>query len=538
MMKEWENIGNSLGTPSGANPRLEGMRKILNLSYKNLPFHLRTCLMYLAKYPEDYFIQRDDVIKQWIAEGFVRSSPGQDLEDTGNSYFNELINRGLIKPEQKNYFPRVTGCRVHDMMLDLILSKCQEDNFITVDYNCEDYISMATQHGYNCNKVRRLSLQFKAAKSACRMLTEGREIPDHLAQVRSVSLFGKHASGLPLLLQFKYLRVLHIMWNDGSDRADLTSLSQLLHLRYLMFVGRSCKVELPSRICGLVNLETLEIECSSIVSVPLDIVSLPSLYHLMLQPKWPLNRLPIIKSLRTLDISPSMGMDIKALGELTNLRELKLYFAKKMMLTVGSLGTLWSSIGKLQNLRYLRIIGISGIADEDLLDSLWSFPRSLEIVILRDCGFPRVPRWINSLSNLTLLYMFVSETCTDEVGVLGELPSLISLKLYVYGQIKGTIMFGASGGSFPALEFLFLSCDGDASAQLGFKEGVLPKLERLQLMLYNCLLPPIGMEHLLSLQLIELEGKSKTYPWDAAECALRNAAQAHPNRPALKFHRV
>jgi NB-ARC domain. len=263
IMQEWERIRNSLGTPFGTNPSLEGMRQILNLSYKNLPLHLRTCLLYLGKYPEDYEIGRDDVVRQWIAEGFVRSSPGQDLEDVGESYFNELINRGLIQPEQNRYW-EVTGCRVHDMMLDLILSKCKEDNFISVVYSGEDYVSIAGQHGYSSNKVRRLSLQSKAAELDCTVLIEGKATPAHLAQVRSISLFEKSTSGLPLLLRFKYLRVLHIMLGHGCERTDLTAVSQLLQLRCLIFLGYGCKVELPSRICGLVHLETLEIACDVI----------------------------------------------------------------------------------------------------------------------------------------------------------------------------------------------------------------------------------------------------------------------------------
>uniref|UniRef100_A0A453Q4V7 NB-ARC domain-containing protein n=2 Tax=Aegilops tauschii TaxID=37682 RepID=A0A453Q4V7_AEGTS len=47
--QDWEHIRNSLG--SGTNFTLKGMRKILDLSYKNLPPHLKTCLLYLGMYP-------------------------------------------------------------------------------------------------------------------------------------------------------------------------------------------------------------------------------------------------------------------------------------------------------------------------------------------------------------------------------------------------------------------------------------------------------------------------------------------------------
>nr|USN27547.1 putative rice blast resistance protein [Oryza sativa Indica Group] len=544
IMQEWERIRNSLGTPFGTNPSLEGMRQILNLSYKNLPLHLRTCLLYLGNYPEDYEITRDDVVRQWIAEGFVRSSPGQDLEDVGQSYFNELVNRGLIQPEQ-NYDREVTGFRVHDMMLDLILSKCKEDNFISVAYSGEDYLSIARQHGYSSNKVRRLSLQFKAAESDCTVLIEGKATPAHLAQVRSISLFEKSTSGLPLLLRFKYLRVLHIMLGDGCERADLTAVSKLLQLRCLIFLGYGCKVELPSRICGLVHLETLEIACNVITSIPLDIVSLPCLSDLMLPSGVQLNCLPNSKSLRTLGICPPLDMDFfKALGEQTNLRDLRLYFDGKESSTASNLDSLGSSVGKLQNLRYLEIYFQFGISGDSLMGSLSRFPRSIEILDMQSCYLSRVPRWINvALVNLRRLHLSVSEASTDEVSILGELPSLVFLNLNLMLKSKGTIMFGGGEGSFPALEDLLLRCVGDS--RLCFLAGVMPKLQRLVLRFWYCELgidtAPVGMEHLSSLQLIDvyiyhLLEKKNVSPRDAVEHVFRQAAQAHPNQPAFVFY--
>lgn len=95
-MNEWKCIRNSLGTKFATNPTLKEMMSILNLSYMNLPLHLRPCFLYLGMYPEDREINRDDPLRQWIAKDLVDHLHGSDLKDTAKSYFNELINRSMI----------------------------------------------------------------------------------------------------------------------------------------------------------------------------------------------------------------------------------------------------------------------------------------------------------------------------------------------------------------------------------------------------------------------------------------------------------
>jgi disease resistance protein RPM1 len=238
----------------------------------------------------------------------------------------------------------------------------------------------------------------------------------------------------------------------------------------------------------------------------------------------------------------------KALGEQTNLRYLRLYFDGKESSTASNLDSLGSSVGKLQNLRYLEIYFQFDISGDSLMGSLSRFPRSIEILVMQSCCFSRVPRWINvALVNLRRLHLSMSEASTDEVSILGELPSLVVLDLNLKLKSKGTIMFGGGEGSFPALEDLVLGCAGDVAShsRLCFLAGVMPKLQKLVLWFRSCELgidtAPVGMEHLSSLQLIDVDihvalEKENVFPRDAVEHVFREAAQAHPNQPAFIFH--
>jgi disease resistance protein RPM1 len=95
----WNDVCSSIGSGLGRHPAMDDMRKILLLSYYDLPSHLKTCLLYLCIFPEDYKIQKYPLIRRWVAEGFVQQAAGdQSFHEIGETYFNELLNRSLIQP--------------------------------------------------------------------------------------------------------------------------------------------------------------------------------------------------------------------------------------------------------------------------------------------------------------------------------------------------------------------------------------------------------------------------------------------------------
>ncbi|TVU24892.1 hypothetical protein EJB05_27356, partial [Eragrostis curvula] len=538
-LKEWEKTLHSLAMHIGTHPTLEGMRKILDLSYKNLPPHLRTCLLYLGIYPEDYEIKRDDLIRQWLAEGFICNLHGHELDDVAKSYFNELINRSLIQPECTDY-GEVLSCRVHDMMLDLILHRCNEDNFITVLCNSEDI----TRHQEN--KARRLYLNCSNAGVVDVRVSD--TILSSMSQVRSFAVYGE-SNHVPPLVLFIYLRVLilDIFSYEVECKADLTAISQLFQLRYLKIAGNYIvDVVLPTKIQGLRHLETLDMY--GVQVIPSDIIYLPRLSHLIVDAD---TRLPdgigSLKSLRTLERIYLFSTTINVLGELTNLRDLTLCCTDYDDITdpeTAKIKPLVSSLGKLSMLRSLTLDIKCEIHDnDDQLGSLWDPPLKIERLQLSQWLFPRVPKWIGGhLSSLCSLTLYVAEVSRDSIQALSELPSLLFLRLAIR-KYRGlpleplTVDFGSAG--FASLEHLDF-CWRMSSDALRFQAGVMRRLQRLTLRVrYKRVSPTwVGMEHLPNLR--SIHALVWTYDDSALrdiERHLRNAMQAHPNRPSFTMDR-
>nr|AVR54591.1 PM21 [Dasypyrum villosum] len=512
---EWESIRNCLGAKLAINSTLEEMRSILNLSYMHLPLHLRPCLLYFGMYPEDKMIMRRDMVLQWVAEGFVNNSQGSDLEDVAESYFNELINRSLIQPGE-SIDGKIESYKVHDMMLDLILSKCAENNFISVAYNCEE---VARMHGREY-KVRRLSLTSSADDAT------SENIHTSMRQIRSFSCFGEPKYTPPLLL-FKYLRVLVFTSPYSFDGiVDLTAIGQLFQLRYLK-VSSSFRINFPTEFRKLVHLETLEVPGIS-GSIPSDIVCLTRLSRLILPCLTCLPQgIANIKSLRALHCTQNISLeDINGLSELTSLRELSL----STKVVAGEIDALVSLIGKLHDLKYLAVHAESSKHHCDPIYSLSNPPLHIEELELFGCRLKRVPRWIGDLHFLRILTLRVDNLSNDEVHVVGKLPCLVHLDLWVSTEGGAVICTGL----FQVLKGLRLFSNDVEDMQ--FQIGLMPSLRQLTLQVNNGWdgAVPRGMEHLLVLDHISVFARCGVNHLDV-ESAFRSVVDVHPRRPSLEI---
>ncbi|VAI63637.1 unnamed protein product [Triticum turgidum subsp. durum] len=220
--REWNKLCDSIGSGLDNSPDVKEMRKILALSYHHLPIHLKTCLLYLSKFPEDYIIQGDRLIWRWICEGFLNGVQDEYLFELGESYLTELINRGLIQAVDSYRYVRTTDCRVHDLVLEFISSISIEENFCTILHDKKGKSAAIT------SKVRRLFLQLQYVE-----MPQGRLILSHM---RSLTVSSRNCVDKMLLLSsFPHLRVLDLEDSYFLEQSQtiLNHLGSLSQLRYL-----------------------------------------------------------------------------------------------------------------------------------------------------------------------------------------------------------------------------------------------------------------------------------------------------------------
>ncbi|XP_058114453.1 putative disease resistance protein At1g50180 isoform X2 [Magnolia sinica] len=123
--REWENIRKSLSWQF-----IQGEVKIshiLSLSYKDLPYYLKPCFLYLGNFPEDREFRAKELIQMWAAEGFLQQRGEETLEEVGEDCLKELIQRSMVQVAKRSSSGNIKSCHIHDLLRDLSISQAKEE---------------------------------------------------------------------------------------------------------------------------------------------------------------------------------------------------------------------------------------------------------------------------------------------------------------------------------------------------------------------------------------------------------------------------
>nr|AYN64288.1 RGH1 [Hordeum vulgare subsp. spontaneum] len=542
---EWDILLQSLGSGLTEDNNLDEMRRILSFSYYDLPFHLRTCLLYLSIYPEDREIDRDSVIWKWVAEGFVHhGNQGTSLFLLGLDYFNQLINRSMIQPIYDD-IGQVYACRVHDMVLDLICNLSHEAKFVNLLDGTGN--SMSSQ-----SYCRRLSLQKRYEYHQAKPLTDVKR----MSRVRSITIFPPAIKAMPSLSRFEVLRVLDLsecnLGENSNLQLNLKDVGHLIHLRYLGLEGTKIS-KLPTEIGKLQFLEVLDLGNNlDLNELPSTVCNFRRLIYLNLDvcevvpPVGVLQNLTAIEVLR--GILVSLNIIAQELGNLKSMRELDIRFND------DSLDLYEDFVNSLCKLHHIESLDISFYSREtssfelmDLLGERWVPPVHLrEFKSFMPSQLSALRGWIqrdpSHLSNLSELTLWpVKEVQQEDVEIIGGLSSLRRLRITSTHQTQRLLVIHADG--FRCIVYFQLDCG--SATQILFEPGALPRAEVVAFSLAvrvakedgNCGFD-LGLQgNLFSLRqfvsVIIYCGGARVGEAKEAEAAVRRALDAHPNHPQI-----
>ncbi|XP_066347725.1 disease resistance protein Pik-2-like isoform X2 [Miscanthus floridulus] len=516
---EWQTLHNSLGSELDNASTMEKVKHVLLLSYSDLPYHLKTCFLYFSIFPEDYKIRRKNVIQRWVAEGFVSEKRGLSAEQVAESYFAEFINRSIIQPIDISDSGKVKTCRIHDVMLEVIVGLSVEQNFVSL--MGDQYVR--TSH----DKVRRVSLHGSGSYNLSTSL--------ELSHVRSLSSFGD-MPGVVCFNKARFLRVVDLENCEFLRNHHLKQICALFQLKFLSLRNGHNINRLPRNIRNLKSLKTLDLRGTCVDELPGSLTELKHLVHFRsgyTYLPFGFGKMKSIQSLGLIEISDDTSWRIQEIGCLVQLKKLRI--RSRNGLNKENWESLLAVIEKLSRSLVSLSIETDGRTFCLPLDFASSPPLLLQSLLLYE-KLEALPSWVASLDNLVKLTLGGTQLKDDDIQVLQKLPRLFSLRLWFAFATKHFVV-RCSG--FPNLQLLAIQ-GWDGPLEMTLEEGSMQKLHKLVLVVAyrsSTLKSVKGVRYLQSLQTVEIRGKS-TEPMEALLQEFRAEASHLPHHPTVIFKKV
>ncbi|OAY76183.1 putative disease resistance protein RGA1 [Ananas comosus] len=400
----------------------------LKLSYIQMPSALKQCFAYCFIFPKDYEIDKDDLIRQWIALGFISShETWTSTEDIGNQYFNNLLWMSFLQDVKENY-RKVTTCRMHDLVHDLAQSVAREEVAAIVGKESTGFPEGCRYASIHSSFMPQIPTTVVRRLRALQFRKSGSLIMDFYSDAKCLCLLDLHGSKISMLP---------------------SSIGKLKLIRYLN-LSRTNIRELPESITGLCNLQTLNLsDCCKIRTLPKFLGRLTNLQILDLSCCSSLAILDSISNLQNL-YALNLGccekiISLEPICHLKNLHYLDL-------VDINSLVTLPESIGSLQNLRVLNLSKCCSL--KWLPSSLCALKNLRNLNLSRLNSLVTLPEFIGNLQNLRILDLSNCSSLESLPSSLCDLKNLHDLNLYCLNSL---VTLPESIGSLQNLRILSLS---------------------------------------------------------------------------------
>ncbi|KAJ6882823.1 disease resistance protein RGA4 isoform X1 [Populus alba x Populus x berolinensis] len=473
--EEWERVLSSELWRLDEVDRDQVERRIfipLLLSYYDLPSVVRRCFLYCVMFPKDFEMVKDELVKMWMAQGYLKDTSGGDMELVGEQYFQVLAARSFFQ-DFKMDEDEGMKFKMHDIVHDFA-QYMTKNECLTVDVNTLGEATVET----SIERVRHLSMMLSEETSFPVSIHKAKGLRSLLIHTIDPSL----GAALPdLFKQLTCIRSLNLSWSLIKEIPK--EVGKLIHLRHLNLASCMVLESLPETICDLCNLQSLDVTwCRSLKELPKAIGKLLKLRHLLIDdsgvafiPKG----IERITCLRTLDWFTVCGGGENE-SKAANLRELKNLNHIGGSLIISNLGggkEDASDAAEAQLKNKKRLLGLELDFDREktelqanegsLIEGLQP-PSYSENLTISSYGGLDLPNWMMTLTRLHELSL---DQC-ENVEVLPPLGRLANLKRLLLTGLK-----------VRRLDAGFLGIEKDENASINEGEiarvTAFPKLKKL-----------------------------------------------------------
>ncbi|KAK1407418.1 hypothetical protein QVD17_39034 [Tagetes erecta] len=459
--EEWEKLLNS----EIWNLDEEGeIPTALRLSYHDLPPHLKQIFTYCCLFPKDYTFDKDELVRLWMAEGFLyQSSRDKSMEDLGDEYFKELVSRSFFQ----HSIEFKSSYKMHDLINDLAKSVGGEFFFMS-----DDKMDVALEKVHHLSFIHEkhtTNIKFKTLQRARCLRTflamEDRRIYD--------TFYVSNKVVKELTYQLQFLRVFSLAnYNIGEVPHSIGSLK---HLRYLNFSNTMITC-LPKQVGNLHNLQSLLLcDCAYLSRLPNTITKLINLRHLDISKTPRLKKMPLglygLTSLQTLSKVIIGGVSECRISHLKGLMHLRGQLSIEGLHKVkGAIEAKEANLLQKKGICYLKMewsdvfdCSRNETTEYEVLEGLRPFEKLSRLEIKWYNGI-MFPSWVGDpkFDCLTELVLDGCRSCTC-LPTLGQLPALRKLTIKDMDGLKrvGSEFLRASnschGVAFPSLKVLRFS---------------------------------------------------------------------------------
>ncbi|RCV44450.1 hypothetical protein SETIT_9G374900v2 [Setaria italica] len=455
-LEKWSDI--LQGWVSTENGQMMGA--ILARSYSDLPNHyIKSCFLYLAVFPEDYSISVWDLIKLWIAEGFIPPITRHTREQTARMYVSDLAQRCLVQVVSRSKIHGwIEEIRIHDILRDWCVEEARYAGLVDVIDNTIGHVGESSSN------------TMVSYRSSFQNFCDGNMFTA-TPNLRTLFGFELPPFSLPKL---RFLRVLHVEKSSLIDFGRV--ISGCIHLRYLGL--RECRqATLPSSIGQLLYLQTIDLRETNLRSaIPNSLWDIPTLRHVYLHNTF-------LTATRNCSQKELQSLHLHLLHE----ESTKFFRSGYMVAFLGQMTQLTTLV--------LKVWSMPAETIHLLTNMTFLVEVTLGVFTLLD-KLPESRLLPQGLRRLLLSAETIKE---DPMPILEKLPCLVVLQLRGY---EGRTMFCSAKG-FPRLQELYLNRFSIEEWRLEVE--AMPRLSRLNLYLCrNMKQLPEGLLHLPALKELRL----------------------------------